>query len=106
MRQSVDEERDKRSRLALRKLSEGAHSPPPSMGWSPTSGHVPLATAQTRSPKWIILGLLVLCINTKLTSADGKEFTGKSSSSEINCFDNSRNSDDGNFRLTAASACD
>jgi hypothetical protein len=50
------------------------------MGWPSKSGQVPvqrMTTAQTRSPHWIILGLLILCINTKQSNADVKELTGK-----------------------------
>jgi hypothetical protein len=48
------------------------------MGRPSISGQVPAQskTAQTRS-QWIILGLFILCINTKQSNADVKELTGE-----------------------------
>lgn len=67
------------------------------MGWSSkkSAGHILLTTAQTR-PTRIIIGLLILCINTKLTSADGKEFSGELHLKTQKYFDN-RDDDESMF---------
>lgn len=50
------------------------------MGWPTINGRVPdlkASSVQIRPPHWIILGLLILCINTQQSTADVKELTGK-----------------------------